>query len=473
MKGQNPAFGCRVPGKLSLEYIRRDTRVVSPSYSREYSFVYKKARDVWLWDVDGNKYLDCAAGIAVMNVGHTNPDVVKAIREQAGRGLHAGFPDFYAELPVRFCEELVKHMPDASMNKVFLSNSGTESVECAYKLARWHTKKKWFIAFDNCFHGRTMGSLSMTNSKPVQRERFGPFLPVKHTPYPNPYRWGDGHLGNGQSGGRDSDRHSSGRNRDVSPEQCSSEALALLEKAMRSTKGNLAGIMAEPIQGEGGYIVPPKNFFKGVKRLCEEHGALFCCDEVQAGAYRTGSFLSISNFGVTPDIVSMAKGIGGGVPIGATVASPKIMDWGPGSHSNTFGGNLLSCAGGIAALRYMDKHKLGENAKRVGAYLLSRLKRLEDDHCIIGDVRGIGLMIGVELVKNRDTKQPLSPNSLNIILCEAMKHGLLLLPCGKNSIRFCPPLTMTKQHADLAVLLLDAALTSCKKQDSARSGTQQ
>ncbi|MBI1970998.1 aminotransferase class III-fold pyridoxal phosphate-dependent enzyme [Candidatus Woesearchaeota archaeon] len=454
-------FGCPLPGKQSLEYIRRDKQVVSPSYAREYPFVYHKAKDVWLWDIDGNKYLDCAAGIAVMNVGHTNPEVVRAIQQQAAKGLHAGFPDFYAELPVRFCEELVSNIPFKDLHKVFLSNSGTESVECAYKLARWHSNKKWFIAFKNAFHGRTMGSLSMTNSKPVQRERFAPFLPVKHTPYPYTYRWGLDNKMRTDIGARKKGE----KKREVSEAECCNEALALLEKTMQSCKGNLAGIMAEPIQGEGGYIVPPKGFFKGVRKLCNDYSVLLCDDEVQAGAYRTGRFLAIENHGVKPDIVSMAKGIGGGVPIGATISSSKVMDWVPGSHSNTFGGNLLACAGGIAALRYMKQHKLGENANVVGTYLKKRLEEVQEKQDIIGDVRGIGLMIGVEFVKDQRTKAMLPHNDLSMILCEAQKRGLLLLSCGKNSIRFSPPLTMTKAHADLAVELFDNAITTYVKKN--------
>ncbi len=411
-------FICRRPGPKSMRVIALDGKVVSPCVTREYSFVWKRAKGCYVYDVDGRKYLDFSAAIAVANVGHTNPVVMKAIRSQTQRLTHCGFSDFYAELPVEFCETLISFLPHP-LKKVFLSNSGTESIEAAYKVARWHTKRKWVIAFRNAFHGRTMGSLSMTNSKPVQRERFAPFMPVRHVPYPYPYRMDD----------------------------CTDECLSELEKAMISLRGECAALFMEPVQGEGGYVVPPKAFVKGARRLCNEHGILLCVDEVQAGCYRTGRFLAMENFGVKPDVVSMSKAIGGGVPLGATITSSKIMDWVPGSHGNTFGGNLLACAAGIATLKYMRQKRLGANARRLGAYMLKRLVEIKDNVEIVGDVRGLGLMIGVEIVENKRSKKP-APNIRSAILCKAAEKGLILLPAGKSVIRICPPLTLTRSQAE-------------------------
>jgi 4-aminobutyrate aminotransferase len=407
-------------------------QVISQCLTREYSFVFQRGRGCYIWDVDGRRYLDFAAAVAVMNVGHSNPAVMKAIANQTKHSAHCGFPDFYAELPVRFSEKLVSFLPEP-LKQVFLSNSGTESIEAAYKLARWHSNKKYVIAFRNAFHGRTMGSLSMTNSKPVQRERYAPFLPVKHVPYPYYY-----HM-------------------KMDPEECSRFCLSELEKAMKRLEGNLAAVFIEPIQGEGGYIVPPSSFIKGVGRLCRSHGVLLCDDEVQAGCFRTGKFLAISNFGVKPDIVSMSKAIGGGIPLGATISSKKIMDWPAGSHANTFGGNLLACAAGIASLNYMKRKKLGANAVRRGKEVMKRLREMKDAYEIVGDVRGIGLMAGLEIVKSRKTREP-DTQARNAILCKASEKSLVLLAAGKSVIRICPPLIITKAQIQHGMDILDESV---------------
>ena len=429
-------YVCRLPGKKSIAIIKRDHKVISQSYSREYSFVLKKSRDCYVYDIDGRRYLDFAAGIAVANVGHTNPEVVRAVTKQVKLSTHAAFADFYAELPVKFVETLLTFLPK-DLNNVFLSNSGTEAIEAAYKCARWHSKKKWTIAFTPCFHGRTMGSLSMTNSLPVQRERYSPFLPVKHTPYPYEYRW-------------------------KKKEDCATDCLNLLEKRIKSCKNNLASIFFEPVSGEGGYIVPPKLFVKGLRRLCNEYNVLLCDDEVQAGLYRTGTFLAIENFNIKPDIVSISKAIGGGIPLGATVANKKIMDWPRGSHANTFGGNLIACAAGIATLNFMKKKGLGEKSKKIGGYMLERLKQLEEKYETVGDVRGLGLMIGIELVKDKRTKKH-AIEERQQILCKASEKGLLLLPAGKSVIRICPPLTLTKEQADLGIDILEDSIKEVSK----------
>ncbi len=425
----NEKYICRIPGQKSRAIISRDSQVVSPSLTREYSFVFRKANGMHVWDVDGRKYLDFSASVAVMNAGHSNPWVQRAVRQQLGKALHCGFSDFFAELPVQFCEELLSHIRFPRFEKVFLSNSGTESVEAAYKLARWHSQKKWCVAFKPSFHGRTMGSLSLTNSLPVQRERFAPFLPVEHVPYPYPFRWPNGR------------------------ENCVEEALEKVEQAFRKHEGDVAAVFFEPVCGEGGYIVPPKEFVKGLRKLCDRYDVLLCADEVQSGCYRTGTFWALENFRVRPDIVCMSKAIGGGIPLGATIASAKIMDWIAGSHANTFGGNLLACAAGSATLRFLKAKRLGRNAQRVGKILLKRLKELEALSSV-GEVRGIGLMIGVEV----EEKGRPAPELRNAVLCKAAEKGLLLLPCGASTIRICPPLIVSKTQALNAAEVLEESI---------------
>ncbi len=429
---------CRPPGKKSRDIIARDAKVTSPSYAREYSFVYERAKGVHLWDVDGRKYLDFAAGIAVMGVGHTNPEVVRAVRKQAALGLHAAFPDFYAELPVHFIEKLLTFVPK-SLNTVFLSNSGTESVECAVKLAKWHTKRPWMIAFKNCFHGRTYGSLSMTDSKPVQRQGFEPFLPVEHADFPDKYR-----------------------NPFSSEKELVDCSVRQVRAVFEKHPGQVAAVMVEPIQGEGGYIIPPNSFLKELHKVCQEHQMLLCADEVQTGCYRTGTFLASQGYGVVPDIVSLSKAIGGGIPLGATISHRAIMNWPPAAHSNTFGGNLVACAAGMATLDFMKRKKLGQNAAAVGGFLLQRLRKLLADEPAVGDVRGRGLMIGVEFVKDKDSKEH-DPFFRDQILCKAAEKGLILLPAGKSTIRICPPLILTKQQAATGAEILAEAVEEIQK----------
>lgn len=426
-------YVCAAPGSKSRKIIERDYGVISHSLTREYDFVYKKARGCYVWDVEGKKYLDFASGVAVCGVGHSNPEVVRAIKKQLDCGIHVGFSDFYAELPVEFAELLITFLPHKELNQVFLSSSGTESVEAAYKLARWHANKKWCIAFRPSFHGRTMGSLSLTNSKPVHKERFDPFLPVKHAPYP--YCW----------------------NMNMEEQECSDYCLSELEKTIKSVKGELAAIFFEPIAGEPGYIVPPEDFVRGLRKLCDEYDALLAVDEVQSGCYRTGKFLAIENFKVEPDIVAMSKAIGGGLPLGATISTRKIMDWAPRVHANTFGGNLLACAAGIATLNYMRKNKLGENARKVGSYMLKRLREMQEKYEIVGEVRGIGLMLGVELTKDRSSRTP-AVEKRSELLCSAISRGLILLPAGESAVRIAPPLVITKEQAERGLDVIESAL---------------
>lgn len=428
-------FVCIPVGLKTRKVLERDRKVISQCLTREFDFVYDRAKGTSIWDIEGRKYLDFAGGVAVANIGHNNPLVKKAILQQLKKGTHAGFADFVAETPVKFAEKLVSFMPKG-LDNVFLSNSGTESVEAAFKAAKWHSKKLYTIAFTPCFHGRTMGSLSMTNSRPVQRRRFEPFLPVKHSPYPYPYRW----KGN----------------------NCGSEALNELEKTVKKCKGNVSSIFFEPVSGEGGYVVPPKEFVKGLRKLCTEKDILLVSDEIQAGCYRTGEFLSISNFGVNPDIVCMSKAIGGGLPLGATIASKKVFNWNKGSHANTFGGNLLATAAGSASLEFMRKERLGIKAKKLGKTALKELKELEESS-IVGEVRGIGLMIGVEIVKDKKSKK-FAVKERERILCKAAQKGLLLIPAGESTIRLCPPLTISKQELVKGINILKESIKKVEEE---------
>ena len=418
------------------EIINLDHKLTSPSYSRDHNFVYKKAKGSYIYDTKNKKYLDFAAGIAVMNVGHTNPYVVQAIKKQLQLGLHAGFPDFYATTPLEFLKKLYQFLPK-ELNKSFFTNSGTESVEAALKVAKWHTKKKWLFSFKGGFHGRTLGSLTLTNSKPVQRERFEPFYPAKHSPYPYEYRW----------------------NNQKNYKSVTEDCLDQFEKTIKPIKNDLAAVFMEPIQGEGGYIVPPKEFVKGIKKICTENNILLCSDEVQSGIFRTGKFLAIENYNVKPDIITLAKAIGGGIPFGVMVTSSKIMDWVQSAHSNTFGGNLIACAAGKAVLEYCEKKKLDQNAIKVGNYIKNRLNEMKDKYEIIGDVRGIGLMIGLEIVKNQKTKE-FGVKEREKIIKSGSNQGLILLPCGTSVIRISPPLTLTLQEAEKGLNILETSIKS-------------
>lgn len=427
-------FKCKIPRGKSAQIIKRDFNVISHSLTREYSVVFEKANGCYLYDTDKKKYLDFAAGVAVAAVGHTNPFVVKAIQDQMKKFIHAEFSDFHVEIPVSFVELLLTFVP-RHLNNAFLSNSGTESIEAAYKLSRWHSQKKYCIAFKPCFHGRTMGSLSLTNAKPVQRERFGPFLPVKHAPYPYFYKMG------------------------MDEKACASYCLDKLEKILKSLNGDIAAVFMEPIAGEPGYVVPPKEWVAGVRKLCNTYGALLVSDEIQAGYNRTGKFLAIEHFDVKSDIVCLAKAVGGGIPMGVTLANKKIMDWTAGSHANTFGGNLLACAAGIASLKFMRKKQLGKNASRVGGHMIKRLNEMKERCEIIGDVRGKGLMIGVEFTKS---KKP-AAKERNAFLCKCLDEKLIMLPAGESVVRICPPLILTKKQAERGMDIFEDAVKVLQK----------
>ncbi len=423
-------------GVNTKKLIERDKKVVSPSLTREYEFAFKTGKGVYIYDLDNKKYLDFAAGVAVNSLGYKNKEIINAIKKQLNQGIHIGFSDFYCEKPVEFVELLLKFLPN-NLEKAFLSNSGTESIECAMKLAKWHTRRKWCISFNNSFHGRTYGSLSLTDSKKIHKDKFEPFLPVKHVPYPNTYRF------------------------DGKKEDCVSYCLNELEKTINELNNDVAAIFFEPIQGEGGYIVPPVEFVKGLREICDKYDIMLVADEVQSGCYRTGKFLAIENFKVKPDIVCLSKAVGGGLPLGVTLASNEIMDWTSGSHANTLGGNLLSCSAGIATLNYYKKHKIWNNVINTSEFMFNKLEKIKKENNNIGDVRGIGLMIGIEFVDNKKNKW-YNVDFRDKLIYKCKDNGLVLIGAGKSVIRFCPPLILSKKEAKLGLDIFGKSIKQIK-----------
>jgi 4-aminobutyrate aminotransferase len=433
-----PSIKTALPGPRATALIERDARVVSPSYTRGYPLVIERGFGSMVEDVDGNVFLDCAAGIAVNATGHSHPDVVRAIQEQIGKFLHMSGTDFYYEPQVRLAEELAAVTPVEGGARAFFSNSGAEAIEAALKLARYATKRPNVIAFLGGFHGRTMGALSVTSSKTVQRRGFGPFVPgVFHAPYADCYRCP----------------------MKLQPETCAAECLDFIEHQLflhLVSPDEVAAVLVEPIQGEGGYVVGPDVFMRRLRELTRQRGILLVADEVQSGIGRTGAMFAIEHTGVTPDAVAMAKGIASGLPLGVTVARADLMTWPPGTHASTFGGNPVSCVAALATLKLL-RDQLTANAAAVGAHLMAGLKALMERHPIIGDVRGRGLMVGVELVRDRTTKER-ATTERDAVVNTAFKRGLLILGAGKNAIRFCPPLVLTRAQADTAVQILDESL---------------
>ena len=421
----------RLPGPKARALIERDREVVSPSYVRDYPFVMSHGRGAEVWDVDDNRFVDFAAGIAVCSTGHSHPAVVAAIREAAGRFLHIS-SDYWHEGQVRLAETIRELDPVNGPAVSFFTNSGAEAVEAALKLARYATGRSRYIGFLGGFHGRTMGALAFTASKYTQQTGYFPTMPgVTHVPYPNPYR----PLFAGDDQGR--------------------SVIGYIEQVMERNvpAAEVAAILVEPIQGEGGYVVPPDGFLLGLRELCDRHGILLIFDEVQAGIGRTGKMFAWQHSGVRPDIITLAKGLGSGLPIGLAVGAKPIMDkWAPGAHANTFGGNPLCCAAALATLDLV-KNGYADNAHRMGKRIMERLAVLAQQFEFIGDVRGRGLMIGVEFVSDRTTKSPAKALATKIVH-RAYQNGLLLLECGASGIRLIPPLMIDAALVDEGLEML-------------------
>ena len=434
-----PSIKTALPGPKAKAIIDRDRTVVSPSYTRGYPLVIERGTGSTVEDVDGNLFLDCAAGIAVNSTGHSHPDVVKAITGQAQKFLHMSGTDFYYEPQVRLAEELASIVPIKNGVRSFFGNSGTEAIEACIKLARYATGRPDIIAFLGGFHGRTLGSLALTASKAIQRRGFGPLMSgVFHAPYADCYRCPLG----------------------LKPETCAAECLDFIDHQILVhlvSPEEVAAIVVEPIQGEGGYIVAPDQFLQRLRDITRANGILLVADEVQSGMGRSGKMFAIEHAGVEPDIVAIAKGIASGLPLGVAAARADLMQWPPGAHASTFGGNPVSCAAALATITLL-KEQLVTNAAAVGAHLLSGLKDLMNKHRLIGDVRGRGLMIGVELVRDRTTKERAS-DERDAVVNAAFRRGLLILGAGKNAVRFSPPLVLTRAEAETAVRIFDEALT--------------
>jgi len=441
-----PKIKTALPGPNAKRILEGDERLISPSYTRSYPMVAKRGRGVIVEDVDGNEFLDFSAGIAVTSTGHCHPEVVAAIQKQAAELIHMSGTDFYYESMVTLAERLSKIAPMKGPHKVYYGNSGAEAVECALKLARYHTKRQNVVAFFGAFHGRTMGALSLTASKPQQKRRFGPMLAgVTHVRYPDIYR--------GCSGG---------------PQE--GEAFALgcaryIEEKLFKTilpPEEVAAIFIEPVQGEGGYVAAPTVFMQELRRICDRHGILLVADEVQSGMGRTGKWWAIEHTGVEPDIVCSAKGIASGMPLGVTIAKADIMDWVPGSHASTFGGNPVSIAAALATLDVLEREGM-KNAEVVGNHIMGRIADWPRKLDLVGDVRGLGLMIGIEIVTDKKLRTPGAAERDRIVEL-AFERGVLFLGCGPNTIRIAPPLIVSKEQADIALDVLEECIKLVSKE---------
>ncbi|MDP1714759.1 MAG: acetyl ornithine aminotransferase family protein [Anaerolineales bacterium] len=432
-----------LPGPKTRAMIERDHKVISPSYARGYPFVMDHGKGSEVWDVDGNRFLDFMGGIAVVSTGHSHPKVVKAIQEQAEKFIHIS-SDFYHENWIKLGEKLDEIAPFKEDALTFMTNSGTEAVETAIKLARYHTKRSNFIGFTGAFHGRTMGAVTFTASKAKYHSGFYPLMNgVTHAPFPNPYR----PVLERRKG-----------------EDYGEAAVRYIEEEILNQilpPKDVAGILVETIQGEGGYIVPPDGFYPALRKLCDQHGILMILDEVQCGMGRTGKWWAIEHFGVEPDMITSAKGIASGMPLGACIARKSVMDWEVGTHGNTYGGNPISCAASLATIDLIEKEFM-QNAKEVGEYAMDALEEIKARHPNIGDVRGKGLMIGVEFVKDRETKEPAKELTDHIVDL-GFERGLLMLSCGKSVIRIAPALSMSKGEMDEGLRLFEDALTVAEK----------
>jgi 4-aminobutyrate aminotransferase len=424
--------------------IERDGKVISPSYPRGYPFVMDHGKGSEVWDVDGNRFLDFMGGIAVVSTGYSHPKVVKAIQEQAEKFIHIS-SDFYHENWIKLAEKLDEIAPFKEDALSFMTNSGTEAVETAIKLARYHTKRSNFIGFTGAFHGRTMGAVTFTASKAKYHGGFYPLMNgVTHAPFPNPYR-PTIYRRTGEDDGEAVVRY-------IETE--------ILNQILPPK--DVAGILVETIQGEGGYIVPPDGFYPALRKLCDKYGILMILDEVQCGMGRTGKWWAIEHFGVEPDMITSAKGIASGLPLGACIARKSVMDWAAGTHGNTYGGNPISCAASLATIDLIE-HGYLQNAAEVGAYAMDALEEIKSRHPSIGDVRGKGLMIGVEFVTDRETKEPASDLTERIVNL-GYERGLLMLSCGKSVIRIAPPLSMSKSEMDEGLRIFEEALTVAEKE---------
>jgi len=435
------------PGPKARALVGEDEQVISGSLVRFYPLAAESGHDSIVKDVDGNEYIDFNSGLVCLAVGHSHPRVVEAIKNQAEKLIHYSWTDFYYEKVVQISEELIKITPGRFPKKVFLSNSGTEAIEAAMKLAKWHTRNHQFISYIGAFHGRTLGSLSLTASKPVQRRHFFPMVPGDtHVPFPYCYRCPF----------------------KLSYPECEMACVDYIQEQVLDKylpPEEVAAMFIEPIQGEGGYVVPPEGYFQKLKKILDRNNILLAADEVQSGMGRTGRWFAIEHWGVEPDIISTSKALASGMPIGATVARSDIMDWEGGAHANTFGGNPVSCAAALQVISIIRDEHLMENATKQGDYMLKRLKEIQEKYPIIGDVRGKGLMIGAEIVKDPKTKEP-GRQEVHDIMMKSFRRGLAVITSGSSTIRIAPPLIITRELVDAGLDILEGSIKEVSKSPS-------
>ena len=433
------------PGPKARELVKRDEKVISQSFVRFYPLAIQSGKGCIIRDVDGNEFIDFNSGLVCLNVGHSHPKVVEAIKGQLDRFLHYSVTDFLYREVVEVAEKLVKISPGAWEKKVFFGNSGAEAVEAGAKIARWHSRRQLYIAFTSAFHGRTFGGMSFTASKPVQRRHFFPLVPgVTHVPYGYCYRCPF----------------------KLTYPDCNYWCVDFIDEQVLQKyipPEEVAALVFEPIQGEGGYVVPPPEYFQRLKKLADKYGILLMDDEVQAGMGRTGKWFAIEHWGVEPDIVCVAKSIASGMPLGAMIAKASIMDWEGGSHASTFGGNPVSCAAASAVIDVIQNEGLRENATKQGAHIMKRLEELKEESEIVGDVRGKGLMIGIELVEDKAGKKPASEKAAEVMM-QSWKRGVAVITSGKSTIRIVPPLIITRELADAGVDIIVDSIKQVEKQ---------
>lgn len=433
------------PGPKARELVKKDESLISPSYGRFYPLVVESGKGCIVKDVDGNEFIDFNSGLVCMNVGHSHPKVVAAVKNQCDRFLHYSNTDFYYREVVDLADRLAHITPGSPEKKIFFGNSGAEAIEAAIKLAKWHSRRQLFIAFISAFHGRTVGALSFTASKPTQRRSFFPLMPgVTHVPYGYCYRCPY----------------------KLTFPECHYWCVDFIDEYVLQKyipPEDTAAILVEPIQGEGGYVVPPPEYFQRLKKIADKYGLLFIDDEVQSGMGRSGKWFAIEHWGVEPDIICTSKALASGLPLGACIAKSKVMDWVPGSHASTFGGNPLSCVAASAVIDVIKEEKLLENATKQGAYIMKRLNELKEKSEIIGDVRGKGLMIGMEIVESKESKKP-APQKVNEIMMRSWKRGINVISCGASTIRIAPPLVITKELVDSALDIIEDATRQVEKE---------
>ncbi|MDI6643072.1 MAG: acetyl ornithine aminotransferase family protein [Candidatus Hodarchaeaceae archaeon] len=443
-KVKRPKIVVTPPGPKARKFIERDRAVTSTSLTRTAPLVGAEEEGVWVKDIDGNVFLDFSSGIAVTNIGHRHPKVVEAIKRQSDKLIFVNSCDFYTLPQVELMERLCEVTPGKFKKRVFLGNSGTEAVEAALKIAQWNTRNYYVLAFIGGFHGRTMGSLQLTTTSVAARRHFkGMMQGVFHVPYAYCYRCPF---------------------KQEYPE-CGLWCVEYIEETMLKKvipPDDLACLIVEPIQGAEGYIVPPDDYLPALVKLCKKHNIIFVADEVQTGFCRTGKWFACEHWGVEPDIITLSKALAAGLPCGAAVSRAELMEWDPGAHENTLGGNPVVCEAALATLDVLEKERLDQNAERVGGYLLKRIKELSEKHELIGDARGKGMMIGIEFVEDQRTKKP-ATKQRNALMNEAFKRGLVLLGAGASSLRLAPPLVLTKEQADVGLEIFGEALEKVER----------